>query len=299
MVMGRSLGQRPTPVKIDFSISRMPHPALIDGTIPSMSSARPECGENCLEFLGREFWSWDDRNACSRSATRGHLECLRYAHEQGCNWSQTTCEHASRAGHLECLRYAHENGCPWNVITSRSACLEGHLECLRYAHEHDCPWDAWTGWCTTEYGHLECLRYCLENGCPSPDFTQGTIHPNLVPYLYHRGVRLLPSTNNSIFLRIHRREHIRRAWLLLRWMTALLGAYRRACDRVYSPDGIGYRQAEFSFHKAVDRENGATSSIHGSVTSISGLEDGYAEPVRIIARSWECPLGDPPQRPTT
>ena len=51
-------------------------------------------------------------------------------------WDVYTC--ASAEGHLECLRYAHENGCPWDVYTCRSA---GHLECLRYAHENGCPWD--------------------------------------------------------------------------------------------------------------------------------------------------------------
>ena len=48
-----------------------------------MSSARPDCGEDCLEFLGEETPRFD-RNACFRSAERGHSECLRYAHENGC-----------------------------------------------------------------------------------------------------------------------------------------------------------------------------------------------------------------------
>ncbi len=38
----------------------------------------------------------------------GHLDCLRYAHENGCRWITTTCIFAALNGHLDCLRYAHE-----------------------------------------------------------------------------------------------------------------------------------------------------------------------------------------------
>ena len=270
MVMGMSLGQRPTPdTRKLISPSQGSHPGLGKGTIPSMSSARPECGENCLEFLGGDFWAWDSRNACSRSTTRGHLECLRYAHQQGCHWSEIICSEASEAGHLECLRYAHENGCPWNVVTTRSASVNGHLECLRYAHEHGCPWDDWTATCASTFGNLECLRYCLENGCSSPDFMESHIHPIVVPYIYHRARVARLSPRNAILFGRHRREHVRRAWLLLRRATTLLSAYRRACARVYSPDGVGYREAEISFHEAVGRQDGDTTSIHGGATSAS------------------------------
>jgi len=28
--------------------------------------------------------------------------------------NEKCCENASLNGHLECLKYLHENGCPWN-----------------------------------------------------------------------------------------------------------------------------------------------------------------------------------------
>ncbi len=65
----------------------------------------------------------------------GHLECLRYAHENGCPWGENTCHTAACNGHLDCLRYAHENGCSWDKYTCDDAAENGHLECLRYAHE--------------------------------------------------------------------------------------------------------------------------------------------------------------------
>ena len=49
--------------------------------------------------------------------------------------------YAAKYGHLECLKYAHENGCPWDEVTCSEAAENGHLECLKYAHENGCPWD--------------------------------------------------------------------------------------------------------------------------------------------------------------
>ena len=31
---------------------------------------------------------------------------------KGCPWDKWTCRAAAENGHLECLKYAHENGCP-------------------------------------------------------------------------------------------------------------------------------------------------------------------------------------------
>ena len=96
---------------------------------------------------------------------------------------------------------------------------------------------------------MECLRYALENGCPCPDFTTITVHPTVVPYLYHRRTRL--SDENAGHLKDHIREHAHKAWTLLRCAITIIGAYQTACDRVYSPDGVGYREAETSFREAV------------------------------------------------
>ena len=41
------------------------------------------------------------------AAKNGHLECLVYAHENGCPWNEKTCEYAAENGHLECLVYAY------------------------------------------------------------------------------------------------------------------------------------------------------------------------------------------------
>lgn len=50
-------------------------------------------------------------------ASNGHLECLEFAHENGCPWNEYTCLFAAaRKGNLECLKYAYQNYCPINII---------------------------------------------------------------------------------------------------------------------------------------------------------------------------------------
>ena len=72
------------------------------------------------------------------AAKNGHLECLKYLHENGCPWDEKTCSKAAENGQLECLKYAHEKGCPWNEDTCSCANSNGHLECLQYARENGC-----------------------------------------------------------------------------------------------------------------------------------------------------------------
>ena len=212
-----------------------------------MSSTRPNCDGDCLNhFPSPED---DPTAACDVACMAGHVECLRHAHEHGSLWDVYTCNHASIEGHIDCLRYAHEHGCPWDHKICESASINGHVELLRYAHEHGCPLTENTCLWASEFGGLDCLHYTLENGCPVPDFTRVLVHTDVVPYLYHRGFRL--SSMNSGVLKGHIRVHVRRAWTLVKCAILLLGAHHRACERVYSPDGVGYREAETSFRDTV------------------------------------------------
>ena len=61
------------------------------------------------------------RYTCASAAGNGHLDCLKYAHENGCPWDENTCAKAAINGHLDCLKYAHENGCPWDENTCSNA----------------------------------------------------------------------------------------------------------------------------------------------------------------------------------
>ena len=86
------------------------------------------------------------------AAKRGHLECLKYTHENDCEWDGWACKDAAYYGNLDCLKYAHENGCEWDEWTCAIAAQRGHLECLKYAHQTGCP-----------YIKERCLRISHEN----------------------------------------------------------------------------------------------------------------------------------------
>ena len=104
---------------------------------------------------------------CAQMALDGNVEFLTFLHENvGCPWDEETCRKAAANGHLECLKYARENGCPWNKKTCEAAALNGCLECLQYLHENGCPWDEETCYSAAYNGHLECLKYAHEKGCP-------------------------------------------------------------------------------------------------------------------------------------
>ncbi len=59
---------------------------------------------------------------------------------RGVTWDSNTCHEAAKNGHLDILKYAHENGCAWNLDTTTSAAVNGHLECFQYAIEQGCLW---------------------------------------------------------------------------------------------------------------------------------------------------------------
>ena len=118
----------------------------------------------CIEtFKVSGIWN---QITTSVEAYAGHLDCLIYAHENGCPWGEMTTLNTALTGHLDCMKYAHENGCPWNERTTSRAALTGHLECLIYAHENGCPWCPYTTSNAAKNGHLDCLKYAHENGCP-------------------------------------------------------------------------------------------------------------------------------------
>ena len=69
---------------------------------------------------------------------------LRWARENGCDWSAKTCLHAASGGHLEVLQWLRAEGCPWDWQTCYWAVDKGHVEVLRWARANGCPWTAST-----------------------------------------------------------------------------------------------------------------------------------------------------------
>ncbi|ATZ80155.1 ankyrin repeat domain-containing protein [Bodo saltans virus] len=148
----------------DFAIKKTENQFVFDDFYKNDNGELHNFYKNML--LKACFDKNDKCKNCDDAAQNGHLECLKYAHENGCSWDLFTSSVAARNGHLECLKYAHENGCSWNLFTCENAAQNGHLECLKYAHENDCPWDEWTCAYAAKNGQFKCLKYLHENGCP-------------------------------------------------------------------------------------------------------------------------------------
>ena len=57
----------------------------------------------------------------------------------GVEWHPWTTWAAAEHGHLECLKYAIENGCEWYFRTTWGASNYVQLECLLYCLDNECP----------------------------------------------------------------------------------------------------------------------------------------------------------------
>lgn len=83
---------------------------------------------------------WNARVYMATVASRGHLEVLRWARENGCPWDDGPCTEAVKHGHLEVLKWARTNGCAWGTHTTLAAASHGQLEALKWLRAGGCPW---------------------------------------------------------------------------------------------------------------------------------------------------------------
>jgi hypothetical protein len=132
------------------------------------------------------------------AAKKGNLEMVKYCVANECPVDADTCAYAAENGHLEILKYLHEEGkAPWDWETAASAasngrlhileylverkydqfdedaCAQaaenGHLDCLKYSRETaKAPWDEDAVREARENNQTECLQYLLDNNCPLP-----------------------------------------------------------------------------------------------------------------------------------
>ena len=113
-----------------------------------------------------------DEDACAFAALLGHLEVLKYLHEEAkAPWDSWTAEWAAENGHLHILEYLVEREYDHFVERAcENAAMHGYLDCLKYLHEtakvplndlavRGAHWNNNPG----------CLQYLLDNDCPLPD----------------------------------------------------------------------------------------------------------------------------------
>jgi len=121
---------------------------------------------DCLKYAHENGFPWNAAT-CSAAVEAGHLECLQYALEQGCPYHSFIMDIAASNGHLACLVYLHQHGIhPWDAITCAEAATGGHLQCLKYLHRQGCAWDVNTVKQAMMEGHWDCVRYALRHNCP-------------------------------------------------------------------------------------------------------------------------------------
>jgi hypothetical protein len=116
-----------------------------------------------------------DEDACGLAAENGHLEILKYLHEEvKAPWDSSTATHAADSGHLHILEYLVERKYDqFDEYACNYAAVHGHLDCLKYLRETaKAPWDEGA----VRYAHYahknnqpECLQYLLDNDCPLPN----------------------------------------------------------------------------------------------------------------------------------
>jgi hypothetical protein len=93
---------------------------------------------NAMKAEARRY-DWNSHTcatAAAAAADKGHLTCLKWANENGCNWDRATFISAAANGHLSCLQWARENGYDWDTQTCYPAALNGQLSCFRWARDN-------------------------------------------------------------------------------------------------------------------------------------------------------------------
>jgi len=120
--------------------------------------------------------------ACAYAAWKGHLECLKYLHEDAkAPWGSSTASWAAENGHLHILEYLFERKyTKYNGDACQWAAKNGHLDCLKYLHETaKAPWNFRAVRTAHEKNQPECLQYLLDNDCPLPpgwQYEDGELH---------------------------------------------------------------------------------------------------------------------------
>ena len=114
-----------------------------------------------------------DTIACENAASGGHLEMLKYLHEEvKAPWDEKTASRAAFNGHLHILEYLVERKYDqFDEYACGLAAENGHLDCLKYLHETaKTPWDEYGPYeGAHENNQTECVQYLLDNDCPLPE----------------------------------------------------------------------------------------------------------------------------------
>lgn len=120
----------------------------------------------CLKYMV-DSGCETDGYSCYIAAEYGRLDCLKYLHSLGLTWpgygGDAMVDIAARNGHLDVLRYLYSQGYRGTVDSVTAACRGGHFKCLRYLLKQRCPYNNDALITAARHDHVRCLRYLWVN----------------------------------------------------------------------------------------------------------------------------------------
>mgnify|MGYP001099855862 FL=1 len=121
----------------------------------------------CLKFcIDNKLFA--NVNICETLIKYNHLECLKYALDYYTK-SVTYIQIAAERGHIDCLKFLHEQDSPWTHTALINAAEYGHLNCLKYGYEHGIQFPNNIINVIAHTEHIDCLKYVIDNGCEITD----------------------------------------------------------------------------------------------------------------------------------
>lgn len=164
------------------------------GDIRTLNSCISHDCLDALQYLVEKGYTMDTSHTM-RAAASGNLRILKWLHEHGCPWDESTTAFAAgwvRKDHpkgnwtasivvpksMDCLEYAYNHGCPlgpaaygraaacvdetgWNEPQSQPA-----IEVLEWLYARNCPMGTDATMYAAAFGKLTGLKWLHEHGCP-------------------------------------------------------------------------------------------------------------------------------------
>jgi len=112
----------------------------------------------CLTYLLEKKcpWNYSARNYAARN---GHLKCLQLIVKHCENWDQSeTVSLAASGGHLDCVRYLHENNFRLDSFSFQKAIINRRYHCIEYFFEKSCPISTSTIQAAIKIGDLNLVK---------------------------------------------------------------------------------------------------------------------------------------------
>lgn len=96
----------------------------------------PECWGPAKQAVRywHDMWNWAGLGfyACALAAGKGNLACLQVLQDYMCPWDAVTTYEAARGGHLDCLQFAVQHGCECTQEAMDIAVALKKPECVAY-----------------------------------------------------------------------------------------------------------------------------------------------------------------------